>query len=45
MKFELNSKDESVIRMVALQNENSFPIKEKETYTIGAVTYTPAKIG
>ena len=44
MKFELNSKDESVIRMVALQNENSFPIKEKETYTIGAVTYTPAKI-
>ncbi len=44
MKFELNSKDESVIRMVALQNENSFPIKEKETYTIGAVTYTPAKV-
>ena len=44
MKFELNSKDENVIRMVALQNDNSFPIKEKDTYTIGAVTYTPAKV-
>ena len=44
MNFELNSKDENVIRMVALQNDNSFPIKEKDTYTIGAVTYTPAKV-
>ena len=44
MKFELNSKDENVIRMVALQNDNSFPIKEKDTYTIGAVTYTSAKV-
>ena len=44
MKFELNSKDENVIRMVAIQNDNSFPIKEKDTYTIGAVTYTPAKV-
>lgn len=25
MKFELNSKHENVIRMVALQNDNSFP--------------------
>lgn len=38
---ELNSKDEKIIRVVAIKDEKKFPISDKENIRIGAVAYTP----
>ena len=40
-ELELKSKDEKVIRVVAIKNKKSFPISDKENIRIGAVAYTP----
>ena len=40
--FELDKNKEKLIRMVAVKEEKSFPIKLEENVRIGAVTYTTA---